>query len=211
MSTRRCVGALMAGGAAHRFHGLPKGLALVGGLRIADRARAALHLASDREIVVANDPRASVWFPNARVVRDAEPGLGPLAGIRAALAAADGDAVLVVAWDMPFVTGALLRTLREMGEAGASAVVPVTGPSSVPEPLCAYYAPESLTICDRLLVAGERRAGALFDALPSAATLGGADLAALGEPSHLLRSVDTPEALLALGGRLPDGEDGARR
>jgi molybdopterin-guanine dinucleotide biosynthesis protein A len=211
MSTKRCVGALMAGGAAQRFHGVPKGLALVGGLRIADRARAALRTASDRQIVVANDPRASSWFPGARVVPDAEPGVGPLAGLRTALEAADGDGVLVLAWDMPFVTSALLRTLRAMGESGASAVVPVSGPSSLPEPLCAYYAPEALHTCERLLAEGERRAGALFEALAGTATLRGSDLQALGDPSHLLLSVDTPEVLSALGGSLPDGEDGARR
>jgi molybdenum cofactor guanylyltransferase len=211
MSAERCVGALMAGGTAQRFHGVPKGLALVGGLRIADRARAALRSASDRQIVVANDARAPSWFPGALVVPDAEPGLGPLAGLHTALTAASGDAVLVVAWDMPFVTDALLRALRTIGESGASAVVPVSGPSSLPEPLCAYYAPEALDTCVRLLAAGERRAAALFEALPGAATLRCADLEALGDPSHLLQSVDTPEVLLALGGRLPDDEDGARR
>jgi molybdenum cofactor guanylyltransferase len=211
MSTMRCVGALMAGGAARRFHGVPKGLAVIDGLRIADRALAALRRASDRQIVVANDARAPSWFPGSRVVPDAEPGLGPLAGLRTALQAADGDAVLVVAWDMPFVTASLLSALREIGESGASAVVPSSDRRPFPEPLCAYYAPEALSPCEKLLARGERRALALFEALPGAITLRGAELEALGDPAHLLRGVDTTQELEALGGRLPDGEDGARR
>jgi len=211
MIAQRCVGALMAGGTARRLYGLPKGLAVVDGLRIADRALAALRVASERQIVVANDPRAARWFPHELVVRDAVPGEGPLAGLRSALHAADGDAVLVVAWDMPFVTSALLAALRGLGESGASAVVPVSGRSSDPEPLCAYYPPEALHVCDRLLASGERRARALFEAIPGARTLRGTELDALGDPAHLLLSVDTPEKLAALGGRLPDEGDDARR
>jgi molybdopterin-guanine dinucleotide biosynthesis protein A len=211
MSAKRCVGALIAGGAAQRFHGVPKGLAVVDGLRIADRALAAVRGATERQIVVANDPRASSWFPRATIVSDEIAELGPLAGLRTALRAADGLAVLVVAWDMPFVTSALLQALREIGESGASAVVPLSDRDPIHEPLCAYYAPQALHTCERLLAHGERRAAALFEALTGAVTLRGADLEALGVPAHQLRSVDTPEELAALGGRMPEGEDGARR
>ena len=211
MSADRCVGVLMAGGAARRFHGAPKGLATIDGLRIADRALLALHGASDRQLVVANDERATSWFPGIRIVSDSEPGLGPLAGLRAALHAADGAGVLVVAWDMPFVTTALLATLRTIGESGASAVVPVSERREFPEPLCAYYAAEALPVCERLLASGERRAIALFEALPGAVALRGPKLAALGDATRLLRSVDSTEDLAALGGRLPESWDGARR
>ena len=168
-------------------------------------------MTSDGQLVVANDVRAATWFPGLRVAADAEPGLGPLAGLRTALHAADGSGVLVVAWDMPFVTTALLATMRSMGERGASAVVPVGERGEHPEPLCAYYAPGALTACEHLLALGERRAIALFETLPGAVTLKGAELAALGDPTHLLRSVDTPEDLAALGGRLAQDGDGARR
>jgi len=211
MSANRCVGALMAGGSARRFQGRPKGLATIDGARIADRALSALAGASDVQIVVANDPGATIWFPGARIVSDAEPGLGPLAGLRTALRAADGVGVLVVAWDMPFVTAALLGALRSIGESGASAVVPVSDHLGMPDPLCAYYGRAALPPCERLLAHGERRAIALFEALPGAVALRGAELAAFGDPAHLLRSVDTAEELEALGGWLPLGEEGARR
>jgi len=211
MTPSRCVGVLLAGGAARRFRGMPKGLALVDGLRIADRALAALRGATERQIVVANDPRAARWFPGLRTIPDAEAGLGPLYGLHTALEAAEGAPVLVVAWDMPFVTTALLSLLRAVGERGAEAVVPVSGRPPRPEPLCAYYGADALVACASLLERGERRAAALYEALPRATTLGEQALATLGEPARLLLSVDTLESLTALGGRLPDGEDTARR
>jgi molybdopterin-guanine dinucleotide biosynthesis protein A len=190
---------------------MPKGLALVDGVRIADRALAALRGATARQLVVANDARAPRWFPGIRIVPDAQEGLGPLHGLRTALAAAEGDAVLVVAWDMPFVTSSLLARLRAEGERGASAVVPVASARGLPEPLCAWYAPESLAICDGLLATGERRAAALLDALPRTRRLAAPSLADLGDPARLLTSVDTLADLARIGGRLPDGEDTARR
>jgi len=211
MTTTRCVGVLLAGGAARRFRGMPKGLALVDGLRIADRALAALRGATDRQIVVANDPRAVRWFPGLRTVKDAEEGHGPLHGLRTALAAAEGAPVLVVAWDMPFVTAALLSALRDEGERGATAVVPLAGTPPRAEPLCAYYGADALVACDALIARGERRAAALFEALPGSVTVRGHDLEALGDPARLLFSVDTLDDLTQLGGRLPDGEDTARR
>ena len=211
MTPARCVGVLLAGGAARRFRGMPKGLALVDGIRIADRALAALRGATDRQLVVANDPRAARWFPGLHTVRDTEEGLGPLHGLRTALASAEGAPVLVVAWDMPFVTAALLSALRTEGERGASAAVPVAGNPPRAQPLCAYYGAGAIATCDVLLARGERRAAALFESLPGAVTVGADVLATLGDSARLLLSVDTLEDLAALGGRLPDGEDTARR
>jgi molybdopterin-guanine dinucleotide biosynthesis protein A len=205
-----CVGVLLAGGAARRFRGMPKGLALVDGIRIADRVLAAMRGATDRQIVVANDARASRWFRGATIVADAQEGLGPLHGLRTALLAAEGAPVIVVAWDMPFVTIALLSLLRAKGEDGATAVVPTTLAAQA-EPLCAYYAPEALAVSERLLIAGERRASALHEAMPGARHIDARELEALGEPARLLFSVDTLDDLAMLGGRLPDGEDTARR
>ena len=119
--------------------------------------------------------------------------------------------MLVVAWDMPFVTAALLSALRAEGERGASAAVPVAGNPPRAEPLCAYYGAGAIAACDVLLARGERRAAALFESLPGAMTVGADVLATLGDPARLLLSVDTLEDLAALGGRLPDGEDTARR
>lgn len=175
---------------------------MLGGRRIADHVLSALRAVTTTQLIVANDSAAPRWFAGARIIADETPGLGPLAGIATALHAAGGAAVLVVAWDMPFVTPALLGELRARGERGASAVVPVHGESARVEPLCAWYGGESLAPCRKLLDAGERRAVALFEALTDAVAMGDDELARLGDASRLFTSVDTPERLAELGGTL---------
>lgn len=152
---------------------------------------------------MANDARAEGWFPGARIVRDDTPGLGPLAGIEAGLAAAGGSAVLVLAWDMPLVPAALLQQLVHRAERGSHAVVPVHGEGAWPEPLCAYYPAGALPVCRRLLAQGERRAAALAAALPSTELLADDELATFGDPEVMFTSVDTPEQLADMGGALP--------
>jgi molybdenum cofactor guanylyltransferase len=171
-------------------------------VRIADRVLAALRDATDVQLVVANDPRAGGWFDGAHVVADATPGLGPLGGLATALGAAEGAPVLVVAWDMPFVTGSLLRALRERGESAGAAAAPMHGAARWIEPLCAYYPPEALIACRALLDAGERRAAALLEILPGVRTMDDEALAPFGDPARLFDSVDSPEDLAALGGEI---------
>jgi molybdopterin-guanine dinucleotide biosynthesis protein A len=155
------------------------------------------------QIVVANDPSAGHWFPGRRVIADEYPGLGPLGGLATALRAAAGAPVLVVAWDMPFVTPGLLAALRDEGERERASVVPVHGVANRAEPLCAYYRSEALAVCLTLLGAGERRARALHAALPGARTLRGAELERHGDPDRLFTSVDSVERLDSLGGERP--------
>lgn len=162
-----------------------------------------MRASTSSQIIVANDRSAPEWFPTARIVADAEPGLGPLAGIATALVAAQGSAVIVHAWDMPFVPAELLSELRRRGgiDPAASAVVPVHDTTS--EPLCAWYAASALTTCRSLLAAGERRAGALAASLPRTVWVEDAALAEFGDVGRIFTSVDTPEGLAALGGAHP--------
>lgn len=199
---------LLAGGTGSRFGGLPKGLARIDGERIADRALRALAGATDARCVVANDAAAADWFPGFRIVADAVPGLGPLGGLATALRAGEGHAVLVVAWDMPFVSMEVLRALRTQGESTGGSVLPLHGPPATLEPLCAYYRADAAPVADMLLRTGERRARALHDALPPArvTVLDAESLRQVGEPGHLFTSVDTREALAALGGTMPAGD-----
>jgi molybdopterin-guanine dinucleotide biosynthesis protein A len=198
-----CVGVLLAGGEARRFDGVPKGLATVDGIRIADRVLAVLRGATDTQIVVSNEDAAAQWFPSLPVFGDARRGMGPLAGIETALRAAAGASVLVVAWDMPFVTTPLLRGMRALGEIGSPAVVPEHGEGRILEPLCAFYSADTLDVCSSLLEGGERSAHALVDALPSAIRIPERVLAEHGDPSRLFLSVDTQAQLEALAGLLP--------
>ena len=185
------TGVVLAGGAATRFGGVAKGLERVGGVRIVDRVAGALGAVCDALLLVANAPDAGAWLPGVRVAADVFPDLGSLGGLHAALVHAR-TAVIVVAWDMPFVPASLLVALREAGAAGAAAVVP--DGEGGPEPLCAYYAPRCLTTAERLLHDGERRARALGDAV-GARRLRSADVARYGDPRTIFRNVNTPADL----------------
>ncbi len=192
-----CTGAILAGGAASRFGGRPKGLALVGGRRIVQRVAGALAQVSDALVVVSNADDAAGWLPGTPVVRDRVRGAGPLGGLHAALSLGAAG-VLVVAWDMPFVPASLLGELRRLGERGAGtvdAVVPEGTAEGAPEPLCAYYAQGCLAAADAALAAGEYRLGAFLDRLrvrrlPYARALD------WGDPRQLFLNVNTPGALL---------------
>jgi molybdopterin-guanine dinucleotide biosynthesis protein A len=154
-----CTGAIIAGGRATRFGGMPKGLERVDGLRIIDRAAAALRDACDELIIVANDPAAAEWIPGVRIVPDVRAGVGALGGIHAALSNAR-DSVLVLSWDSPFVPGALLRALRDAGERGdLDAAVPMSNSPWGFEPLCAWYRTTCTPTVERHLDSGDLHAG----------------------------------------------------
>jgi molybdenum cofactor guanylyltransferase len=154
-----CTGAIIAGGRATRFGGAPKGLELVGGVRIIDRVAAALRESCDELIIVANDAAASEWIPGVRVVADVRADVGALGGIHTALSNAR-DAVIVLSWDSPFVPGALLRALRDAGERGGlDAAVPMSNSPWGFEPMCAWYRTTCTATVERHLDSGDLHAG----------------------------------------------------
>lgn len=187
-----CTGVILAGGAASRFHGAAKGLERVGGTRIIDRVADALREATDRLLIVANDPRAAEWLPGVMVASDRLIGHGSLGGIHAALVAAESS-VLIVAWDMPFVPGALLRALRDAGE-GGDAVVPESGSKRGLEPLCAWYAPACIDPIEKRLTAGDLRVIGFYEDI-RLVRLPPSEVARHGDPERMFMNVNTPDEL----------------
>src|SRR2546428_649003 len=100
---------------------MAKGLQTVGGRRIVDRVASALDGVATEIMIVSNAEDAADWIPGIRVVHDLRPERGSLVGIHAAISHARAP-VLVVAWDMPFVTRALLSTIRDRTYDATSAV-----------------------------------------------------------------------------------------
>lgn len=162
----RC-GVLLAGGANTRFGGAPKGLASLGGARVADHVLRALRSVCAEIVIAANDPAACVWFPEFRVIGDAEPGRGALGALETALRAAPGCTVIVCAWDMPFVSASVLDALATAVEAGAACCVP-QHPDGRLEPLCAAYNSADASTATMLLADGARAAHDLVTALGGA-------------------------------------------
>src|SRR5438105_11338971 len=131
-------GAVLAGGAASRYGGAPKGLLEVGGRRILDRViDSVATVTGSLPLLVANAPDASSWRPDLKTIPDKRPGFGSLGGIYTAVAAGS-QPVLCVAWDMPFVSTELLRALVAGAGAGRfDAFLPESSGRRGLEPLCA--------------------------------------------------------------------------
>jgi len=202
-----CTGVILAGGGATRYGGAAKGLERVGGVRVIDRVALALARAADPLLVIANDPVADAWLPGVPVASDVRPGNGSLGGIHAALARA-GTPVLVVAWDMPFVSSDLLQALRALGEQGGDAAVAESDTKRGVEPLCAWYAPACVAPIERALDRGDRRVVAFFDAV-RVTRMPASRVAEFGDPVRLFLNVNTPSEL-ALAERYastPDARD----
>ena len=191
----RCTGVILAGGGATRYGGLPKGLERVGGERIIDRAATALRGATDELLLIANADGAAAWLPGVRVAADVRPGEGALGGLHAALTHARGDIVLV-AWDMPFVSAALLMALRARGaQEAADAVLPESdGSRRGVEPLCAWYSSRCLSAVAAALDAGDRRVIAFHDAVRTV-RFEIDEVRRFGDPARLFANVNTPAEL----------------
>jgi molybdenum cofactor guanylyltransferase len=76
----------------------------------------------------------------AQVV-DLQPGIGPIAGIAAALQRHPKAAWLVAACDLPFITQAVLTKLIEQRDVSAIATAYRSAHDGLPEPLCAIWEP----------------------------------------------------------------------
>jgi molybdopterin-guanine dinucleotide biosynthesis protein A len=188
----QCTGVILAGGAASRYGGRPKGLERVGGRRVIDRVAEVLREASDELLLIANDPAAHDWLPGVRMAGDVRLNCGSLGGIHAAIVRA-ARPVLVVAWDMPFVPVGLLRTLREAG-ARADAALPESGSRRGLEPLCGYYSPACVPAIERRLDANDMRVVSFFEdvrveRIPEQA------VRRFGDPAVLFMNVNTPDDL----------------
>jgi molybdopterin-guanine dinucleotide biosynthesis protein A len=84
--------------------------------------------------------------------------MGPLAGIEAALASADTDAAcLILACDIPGVSGEWLVELFRSAESGNALFTGIRDATGAFHPLCAVYRRESLAIIQGALDSGERR------------------------------------------------------
>jgi molybdopterin-guanine dinucleotide biosynthesis protein A len=187
-------GAILAGGGATRFGGRPKGLEIVGGERILDRLVSVFQKALGAPpLLVANAPEAVSWRPDLRVVRDVRPGLGSLGGIYTAVVDAPAP-VVCIAWDMPFVTPALVAALAA-GLDHHDAFLPESDGRRGVEPLCAAYGPACAGAIAQSLDAGDLRAiGFHRSVLVGILSLDA--VRRLGEPARLFFNVNTADDLV---------------
>jgi molybdenum cofactor guanylyltransferase len=187
--------AILAGGRATRFGGRDKGALLVDGESIRARQLDVLSQVAEDIMIVgraadegARDlDRHQVDAVPVKRLADRVPGCGPLGGLHAALTEARGDAVVVVACDMPFLSAALLAHLLAL-TADADAVVPRTDRGY--HPLCAAYTRGCLEPIARRIADRRLKLSGLFDEVRMRVVTTG-ELRAFGEPDALLANVNT--------------------
>jgi molybdopterin-guanine dinucleotide biosynthesis protein A len=188
------IGFVAAGGRSRRM-GTDKALLPWSGSTLLDHALARLRAVTpDVRILSGSQPRYRER--GVPLVLDGVPDAGPLGGLDAALAAAAGRPVLLLAVDLPFVTTAVLERLLE-GLEGWDAAVPVL--HGRPEPLCAVYGPACREAVRDRLQAGERRMTAFFEDVRIHALTEQA-LEGLGDIVSLFRNLNSPEDLEGGGG-----------
>lgn len=186
-------GAVLAGGAARRYGGAPKGLLTVGNRRILDRVVDAVAAATgSAPLLVANHADASRWRPDLTTVPDRRSGLGSLGGIYTAVAGGEGP-VLCVAWDMPFVDPGLLEALIAES-AGYDGYLPESGGRRGVEPLCAVYGPACAAAIERQVAGGDLRAIGFHGAV-RIGTMPLARVRRFGDPAVLFFNVNAPDDL----------------
>jgi len=172
-------GAILAGGQSARFGGRDKSALPLDGRAILDHQLTALAPAVD-EVLIVGGPRATI--------HDIVPGCGPLGGLHAALTAANGGAVLIVACDMPYLSTPFLTYLLSFATE-ADIVVPQSERGY--HPLCAVYTraclePVAARLADRRLKMRE-----LVDSLRTR-VVAADEIRQFGDPDRLLANVNTP-------------------
>jgi len=163
------------------------------GLRFGDRSAVALIAASLQ--VVAHTIRsvggavpAVEGLPN---IADAHDQWGPLAGIEAALCNSSSEYSVIVACDLPFVTGKLFERLMGLADHWA-AIVPLQSDGR-PQPLCAIYrrAP-CLAVARQAIANGEHSPRALLDQIQTR-YVSFSELSDLDGSEYFFFNVNTPE------------------
>jgi len=180
--------------------GRDKGLVLLGGRPLISHVLERVAGVGDETLVTTNSPQAYA-FTGARLAADASPGGGALLGLSTALSAAQGETVLVLACDMPFVSRPLLAHLLSLA---ASADVILPRRAGEYEPLHAVYSRTCLTAVLAALAAGKRRMISFLDDV-RLCVVEESELAGFDADGRSFFNVNTPADLAQAEAWLADG------
>src|SRR5262245_60041690 len=180
--------AIVAGGQARRFGGRDKSRLTIDGRTIIVRQVEVLQMVTAEVFIVApKDERfRDLGLP---VHLDRVPNAGVLGGIYTALEVAAADRVLVIACDLPFLDGGLLRLLVERAGGGDGAWVRT---DRGVEPLLACYQRAAAARLRERIDAGMFKASDLGDVLKMI-DVTTEDVARFGSPDRLLTNLNTPD------------------
>jgi len=205
-------GVVPAGGASRRMDGVDKLSLEVGGRTLLDRVLAAACAVCDRLVVVG--PSRPTAVPNVTFAVEAVPGGGPVPAVAAGLDLLDdADVVLVLAADLPLLTGAALRMLLDALVDDEEEAAAARDHQGRPNPLLAAYAANRLGARSAGLGPGTP-AAALLPAVTALVDLGPEATLNVNGPEDLERARALVEGRgVRAGGRgtPPGGRSPARR
>lgn len=153
--SRDVTGLILAGGQATRLGGIAKHELVIDGEPIL--VRQARVLAPRVHEILVSAPTDVAGY---RTVRDALPGVGPLAGVAAGLAAMTTPWLVVAACDMPYITAELIEEMLALRGDAVDAVGVRKG--ELPEPLLCVLHARSRAAIERRLASGRFKASGVF-------------------------------------------------
>lgn len=163
ISLERCGVVILCGGQSRRM-GTCKARLAVEGEPVLYRLAGALSFFEER-LLSANDVSLGAGL-SWTVVEDRFPGLGPGAGLHAALLAAKKEALLCVPCDLPAFSEEAARRLLAQFPGDCAAMVCRDGTGRL-HPLCGIYTKQMLPALERRLSAGSCRMTELLEDAPT--------------------------------------------
>lgn len=142
----KITGILLAGGMSRRM-GKEKGIIKIGPKYLYQYALHVLENLCDE--VLISTCKEELFFENHTRVCDEMPGIGPMGGIYSCLKQSSNNVNVVLSYDMPLVSEALLAFL--IGESQAYDIVLPALHNNLPEPLCGIYKKETIRIFEQLI------------------------------------------------------------
>lgn len=143
-----CDAFVLAGGKSSRL-GRPKAFVSLAGHTLIERAVLAIRegLGDVRITAVsaADEATFPVDLPDIPLIKDIYRDRGPLGGLHAALLNASAHWIFILACDLPFVSGGLIRLLAgkiDSAGDGCGAIIPVQRDGRI-QPLCGFYKVEA--------------------------------------------------------------------
>jgi molybdopterin-guanine dinucleotide biosynthesis protein A len=134
-------GLVLAGGASTRMQRDKAAIEYHGQSQLHWTFQLLSHVCAATFVSVRPDQREEPTRAGLPQIVDRLPGIGPIAGISAAMQAHPKAAWLVVACDLPFLNEATLRHLIERRDLGKLATAYRSSHDGLPEPLCAIWQP----------------------------------------------------------------------
>jgi molybdopterin-guanine dinucleotide biosynthesis protein A len=139
---------LLAGGKSTRM-GCDKAGLIIDGQPLWRRQLATLRAVHPAELFISGRPDGPYMGTDVPVVFDAEPGLGPIGGLAAALRRAQCPYLLVLAVDLPSMTSDFLQRMIQIATERQAGVAPCFDDRV--EPLAAIYPRMCLPLVEDLL------------------------------------------------------------